>query len=110
MDRIKEHENYLKLLTTANKRLRKSIITSSNRDQIFAICEIILNLLKGNINISKTTYEKLQSYKNLLRKIVKRSSLKKKKYLIQKGGFFEVLIPTIVSTLATLVGDFLFQK
>lgn len=105
MERIKEQISFLKLLITCKKNLRNILIQSSDKEQIYSICEIILNLLRGNINISTSNYKKLIQYKKLLRKILKKSSLKKKKYLIQKGGFLEVLIPSIISVIGSLVSE-----
>jgi len=91
------------LLNLADKKQRKKLIKCSNKDQIFCICEIVLNLLKGNIPVKKSDFEKLEKEKHTFRKLIKKSSLKKKRYLIQKGGFLEVLIPTVITTLVNLL-------
>lgn len=105
MKRLEENKNFLKILTLSDKNILKSIIKGLNKQQTFCLCEIVLNLLKGNINISKEDYERLKKYKKKFRNLLKTSKLSQKKYILQKGGFLEVLIPTVISSLVTLVSE-----
>ena len=70
------------------------MITAANRGQIESISETALNLLKGNIIIHKSSFERLKPYKDkflyLTRK--KKPSLKQNKEVLnQKGGFLPPL-------------------
>ena len=84
------------------------MITPANRRQIESISEIALNLLKGNIFIPKSSFERLKSYKDkLLYLTQKKPSLKQKKEVLnQKGGFLPVLAglvaPLAVDLLCTI--------
>lgn len=107
MNRIKANRDFLGLLCYSNKKLRDLLIKNANKEQIYTLCEIILNILNGNLKLSEDQLQKLSKIKAKLRNIIKRSSLKKKKYLIQKGGFLQILIPSIISGLATIISSFI---
>lgn len=105
-NRVKRNYQYLKILSSCNKKMRNSIINGGTKDLIDTLCECILNLLNGNLNLDLKDKNNLSKYKLPLRKLLKRISLKeKKKILVQKGGFLEILLPSIVSGLATIIGS-----
>jgi len=106
MDRIEKNKNFLQLLCTSNSNLQKALIKNASKDQIFSICEIILNLLNGNLKIREDDLQKLSKKKKLLRELIKKgSSIKKKKFLIQRGGFLQFLIPALITGLASVVSS-----
>ena len=78
---------------------------------INSISEIALNCLKGKIPLKSCDFKKLNVYKNLLRQLASKSPVKKRRrLLIQKGGFISVLIPPAISLIASLVGDLISNK
>ena len=88
LSKVKRNFESLKLISCCPKKLRNSIIKGGSKDLIETICECILNLLNGNVNLNETDKQKLEKHKTSLRNLLKRKSLKeKKKVLIQKGGF-----------------------
>lgn len=99
MKRLKDHKHILYVLKNCKPCLRKSIINSANPDLIKTLCEICLNVLNGNAQITSKCKNKLKCYKNSLRKLISpRIGLKaKKKVLIQKGGFLPTLLGAILS-------------
>lgn len=60
-----DQKDILLTLAKSKKKLRDSIILNSDSKLIQSICEIILNLLTGNLDINKDTLEKLAKYKHL---------------------------------------------
>ena len=108
MNRIKNNKDFLNLLCKSNKKkFRIFLIQNASKEQIYSICEIVLNILNGNLKVSDKN--KLSKKRKLLRKIIQKSSLKKKRYLIQKGGFLEILIPSIVSGLASIISNIISE-
>ena len=106
MEKLKRNLDILKVLSKCKKSLRTGIIQGGDRDLIITLCECVLNLLNGNINISQQEHSKLKKYKNSLRKLLEKKNLKeKKKILIQKGGFLEILLPAIISGLSTIISS-----
>ena len=81
------------------------MIKGANKNQIYALCEVVLNLLNGNINLEEKYLIKLHHKRKQLRELIKKNSIKKKKYLVQKGGFIQFLIPAIVSGLASIISS-----
>ena len=90
MDIIHRQKPLLKAITSAaNRNRRKHLIKHANKDQVNAVSEIVLNLLKKNVPVTPVTMERLRPYKQSPRQIGNRAvSLKKRRQamLNQKGG------------------------
>ena len=109
--RIKTNINFLKLLTSCNSRLQKVLIKNATKEQIYSLCEIILNILNGNVKLSEEEFKKLDKKKKVLRYLVQnKTSIKKKKYLIQKGGFLQFIIPSIITGIASIVSSLIEKE
>lgn len=93
------------MLCHAKPRLRKAIIEAADKDLILCLCECALNVLKGNVTLTNAQLKKLKQYKQHLRKLIeKKLALKKKKEVIQKGGFLPALLaPLAASVIAPLL-------
>ena len=87
----------------------KAIVKNGDSELINTFCEIILNILRGNVPITKATKKKLLKYtKRVLRCVIcrKRSIAKKRKIFIQKGaGLLPLIIASVLSGLAGSVAD-----
>lgn len=104
--RVLKNIEILNLLANCKKCMRTNIIKSGSKDLIASICECIDNVLSNNAKLTPQDRQILYKYKSPLRKIIKKSSLeKKKKILIQKGGFLQFLIPIAISAISSLIGD-----
>ena len=57
------------LLREANAKRRNVMLDLANKDQINAISEMVLNLMKRKIPIRPGTYHKLKRYKKVLREL-----------------------------------------
>lgn len=101
------NKEFLILLAGCHKKLRNSIISNCNKEQILAVIECILNVLNGNIQIDNTTLQKLRPFNKTFKKLLdKKTGLKiKRKIIVQKGGFLQFLIPAIVSGIASIVSS-----
>ena len=90
MSAIKHHVPFIQsILKEANRFKRQEKIRHANKDQINALSEITLNLLKKNIPVSQKTVGKFKPHKNLLRAMSKKNvSVKQRKKLLmkQRGG------------------------
>lgn len=95
----------LEFIRTCPKALRKELLKKLPSRSVKAICECSLNVLKGNIPLSSKQKKSLNQYKSTLRKIgTKKGALfQKKKLIIQKGGFLNILIPAALSVLTGLI-------
>jgi hypothetical protein len=71
-----------------------------SKDFCKVIIEIVSNLLKGNLRLSKETKQLLEKYKSQLRQLIcVNRSLDDKKTIIQSGGFLKELLKIIGPTL-----------
>lgn len=90
MNRVKPHVPFIQsILKEGNRFKRMDKIRHANKEQVNALSEITLNLLKKNIPVSTKTIGRLKPHKNLLRSIAKKgASLKQRKKLLmkQRGG------------------------
>ena len=105
MEQIDQNKHFLSLFCSSPRKVQHALIKNATKSQIYSICEIVLNILKGNLKLPQEEIEKLQKKKKVLRSLMKRSSLKTKKHLIQRGGFLQFLIPSIITGLASIVSS-----
>ena len=59
MSKVFKNKNFLQLLSNSNKKMQKILVQNASNEQIKPICEIILNLLKGNLNLDEIDLKKL---------------------------------------------------
>lgn len=95
----------LELIRTSPKTLRKHLLKKLPSRSVKAICECSHNVLKGNIPLSPYQKKSLKKYKTTLRKIAtkKGALFKKKKLIVQHGGFLNILIPAALSVLTGII-------
>jgi len=105
MKSIKSNYHTLQVLKTAQPKLRKAIISNSNRELLNSISECILNVLNGNLKLTVCSKRKLRKHKAILRQVAdKRTPASVKKRLInQRGGFLLPLLSAVLPTLASLL-------
>lgn len=105
MSPTKKQLQQLELIHRCPKKLKKELISRLPKECIKTICECTLNLLKGNVPLTKQQKKNLQKYKSTLRDIAdkKKSLFVKRKLIIQKGGFLPILIPTVISVLTKII-------
>ena len=102
--KIKRNLNALKHLSQAKPATVCAIIKSGEKELINSLCECCLNVLKGNVHLSPSQHKRLIKYKATIRSLAKKkTSDKKKRALLQKGGFLGALLPTVLTALGTLI-------
>ena len=81
------------------------MLKGASPDLIKALCECSLNILKGRIKLSPTQKKKLSRHKKNLRLLAtKKSTLKHRKRVLQKGGFLGALLGPVLGVLRSLFG------
>ena len=80
------------VLRAADANKRKQLLQLANADQINAVSELVLNVLKNpHTPTSRYTIDRLRPYKRMLRQLTKpRSSIKRRRHLLmtQTGAGF----------------------
>lgn len=100
-------EQTLELLKLISKsKNSKKIIQKAPNSVIKSLCECVLNVLHGNVPLTKKQLEHLSKHKRCLRKLSVRNIplYEKRRILVQKGdGFLSVLLPAAVSIISSLI-------
>lgn len=113
-NRILENQSILYTLQTADPKLSRAIIKNSRPEIVELLCEIIYNILRGNVKLTPKIQSKLKQYKRKLRCMVcrKRSISSKRKILNQKGGavFLPLILGSVLSGLAGSIADKFLNK
>ena len=113
-ENLYKRKDYLSLFANSAKKTkrRNALINLADTCEIKAIAEIVDNILKGNIPLTREQVAKLKKHKKHLRQIAKRkvATKTKKKLLKQTGGFLSTLIPVALSMLASLIPTFIPQR
>ena len=105
MKRIRSNYRALQVLKTAPPKLRKDILANNKSELVKTLSECSLNLLRGNVKLTKWQKKKLRKHRVHLRKLAdKRVSLtSKKKAIVQRGGFLLPLLGAVLPTIASLI-------
>jgi len=76
------------VLKEANRFKRQELLQHANADQVNAVSELVLNLLKNNIQVTPPIMAKLRPYKGVLRNLGRRkhSAKKRRQWLISQKG------------------------
>jgi hypothetical protein len=104
--RIQQFLPELKRLDRLSVKEKKKYIKTCDKQFIKCICECVKNLLKGNVPIKSSQLKSLARYKQSLRKLaVKKTSLAKRRQLLQKAGFVGLLIKPLLRGLGYILGN-----
>jgi hypothetical protein len=111
-ERLKRNIDYIRVLAKSKPKQRKAIINTADKDLIICLCECILNLLSGNIEVDSDTLNKLNSHKRNLRTLADRKTAfkQRKDILEQKGGFLPVLLAPMLGIAGQLIADAITKK
>ena len=73
-----------------------------------AIREIALNTTNGNIKLTPAQHGKLTRHKKLIKECTQpaKTKSKRKRLVVQSGGFLPYLIPIALSLISTLKNEF----
>ena len=107
--RLKKHSDTLKFLSKCKPSISKAIIKNADRDLIHCMCEVAINELNGNVPLTRSQKARLCKHKSALRTLVKKKTpLKNKKSLLQRGGFIGALLAPLIGGLASTILPGLF--
>lgn len=99
----------LKIVSKLSQKNRNNILKELGGEKTVynAFHEIAHNTLKGNYKLSKPQLKKLKPHNNVLKKLCIKSNRncckKRKKLIVQSGGFLPILIPAIATILSSII-------
>ena len=108
MKRIRSNYHSLHVLKDARPKLRRAILANSDGELINSVGECALNVLQGNVKLSNCKKRKLRKFRRQLRTVADRHVplARKKRQIIQSGGFLVPLLSVVLPTIASLVYDY----
>ena len=89
MKRLRRQLPFLRsVLKEANRFKRQDLLQHANADQVSAVSELVLNLLKNSIPVTPLIMAQLRPYKKVLRDLGRRqhSVKKRRQWLISQKG------------------------
>lgn len=88
---------------------KKRLLKIANKDQINTLCEATVNVVKKNVPIDSCTRSKLCKHRHAITELTfkKKPLAKKRRILIQKGGFLPIILSTLLPLLASAVPELL---
>ena len=102
-ERFIRFEQQLRTLYERNEIKRRETVKRADYCLIQLICEIIINILKGNIQLPESQYVLLKQHKRSMLKLCARDiSLAEKKNILSKiiaEGFLQKVLPGIVQVI-----------
>lgn len=94
----------LKRIRKMGDRTKKEYVRKCNKEFLDCVSECAKNVIKGNVPLSDRQKTNLRRRKKDLRALsVKKTSLRKKRKILQKGGFLTALLPPVLSILSSLL-------
>lgn len=101
-----------KLANAKTKKERIAILRKARNCVYYAISDISSNTLKGNFPLSTKERKVLKKFRNPLRRLGDKTTLKKRKFIInqQGGAFFSALLIPALSILSQIVADKLLSS
>ena len=92
----------LKRFSHLNKNNQRKYIKTCSNEFVKCVCECVKNVIKRNVQLKPSQLKKLRRHKRSLRDLaLKKTSLKKKRQILQNGGFLNLLIPPVIGFLAS---------
>ncbi len=105
--RVKKHFDLLKVLRSADPKLRTAILKHCSNDTVRCLCDCVFNVLSGNLKLTPKQKKQLVRFKCALRQLASRSLPlnKKRNVLVQHGGLVSAVLTPLLAIAATLLAD-----
>lgn len=109
MKTLRDYAPILAALSKAKRPVVAKIIQPAKRDLIDALSEISLNVLYGKVPLTKTQFNQLRKFKRNLRLMSRKgASIRRRKVVLQQGGFISTLLSVVTPLL--LSGSLMLKK
>ena len=104
---MKTYLPVLKRIRRMGEKAKRQYVRKCDTEFVNCVSECAKNLIKGNVPLNNRQMTNLRRKRNDLRTLSKKkTSLRTKRKIIQKGGFLTALLPPVLAVL----GSLLFQN
>ena len=106
MERLEQNEGFLKAIATAHAKQSKALIKTAKGNQLDAICEVILNVLKEVVTIPKGIVKKVKKHKKVIRRLAKKTLGKflRRKLMLKYIGIVQTILSAVLPILSVAIG------
>ena len=95
--KVLAHLSLLKKLSKCKPCQRKALLEEGGKSLQLCLRECALNILQGNVHLTKAQWTKLKRYKTQIRDLSKKTtSQKRRREIEQKGGFLPLLLAPVL--------------
>jgi len=103
-DRTRKYLPILKRIQKLGEKAKKQFIKKCDKEFIYCVSECAKNIIKGNVPLKHTVLRRLHRERSNVRVLAsKKTCLKKKRRILQKGGFLGALLPPVLGVLGSLL-------
>jgi len=96
----------LKHIKRLTPKKRRKYLETCSEHVLDGICECIKNLNAGNIPLNGKQFNGLRHHKHALRKLARKElPRRKRRKIVQKGGFLPLLLQAAIPLLTSLFGQ-----
>jgi len=96
----------LRRINRLGDKAKRQYVKKCNKEFIDCISECAKNVLRGNVPLKSSQIGRLRRRKQDLRALsIKKTSLKKKRRILQKGGFLGAILTPVLSLLGGLISN-----
>lgn len=107
---IKRNSTFLRrLATTKSEKIRKRLLDNASTEQILALVEICMNILKFRFKLKNLQRRKLAVHAHAVRKLGRARCEKSARRVLQTGSG-NMFAPLILPVLSTLVGSLISSE
>lgn len=101
---FKANAPFFKFLATLSPKRQKALIKGADKEILYALSEIALNIMRRRVSFSESEKKKLRPFEKQFYELSKKKhNLKKRKVIVQKGGFLGTLLGTVLPVIISSV-------
>lgn len=104
---MKRYLPTLRRIQRLGERSKREFVRACDKQLLDCFSECCKNILKGNVPLKEVQLRKLRREKKNLRALaLKRTSLKKKRKILQKGGLIGAVLTPALALIGSLISGF----
>ena len=107
--RVRKNAPLISSLAKMTPRIRNAVLSTAKKELVLALVECAKNVILGTVPLTSTQLNQLRRYqKHITELVAPRTSLKRRKELLQTGGFVGLLVKPLLGLLGSALGGSLF--
>jgi len=104
--RVRKYLPVLKRIAKLGDKAKRDYVRKCDKDFLVCVSECAKNVLKGNVPLTNRQKTRLHRSRNDLRAMsVRKTPLRKKRRILQKGGFLTALLPPLLAILSSALAE-----